>query len=71
MKPEISIVDANTGDQIVREMNNDELEQYEANKLTATQRETKIAEAKVRREAAEAKLAALGLTTEDLKALGL
>jgi hypothetical protein len=70
MKPEISIVDANTGEQIVREMNDDELEQYEADQLTATQRETKIAEAKVRREAAEAKLEALGLTADDLKALG-
>ena len=71
MKPEVSIVDAVTGEQTVREMNDDELARSkkaeEANE-TRIELIVKKVEAKA---AAEAKLAALGLTADDLRALGL
>jgi len=39
MKPQISIVDAITGEQIVREMNDDEFAQHEIDQATAAERE--------------------------------
>ena len=59
------------GEFIDREMNDDEFAQYEIDQAEA---ETKAAEADAKAEAkavAQAKLAALGLTVEDLQALGL
>jgi hypothetical protein len=44
------------------------ISQWADNELTA---ETTLIQAEAAKEAAEAKLAALGLTTDDLKALGL
>ena len=59
-------------DQIIeREMNAEELVQYQNQQAEAEAIATKQAQAKTAKEAAEAKLAALGLTTDDLKALGL
>ena len=59
----------------VREMTDDELEQYEKDKLAAqVEAEAKVqakAEAEAKRSAALAKLEALGLDEDDLKALGL
>lgn len=56
---------------IEREMNAEELAQYEKDKAQAGQTHAQ-AEAKAQAKAnAEAKLATLGLTTEDLRALGL
>jgi hypothetical protein len=70
--PKISIHDAITGDSVEREMTAQEFSVYEATKLekenARLQKETEKIAA---REAAEAKLAALGLTADDLKALGL
>lgn len=70
-KPTILIVDAESGTETVREMNDAEFAQYEADQAEA---QVQIGKAKAKAQAkaaAEAKLAALGLTTEDLKALGL
>ena len=60
-----------TGIVIEREMNAEELKQYENDQKESQEIATKQAQAKAAKEAAQAKLAALGLTTEDLKALGL
>lgn len=60
-----------TNEIIDREMNDEEFAQWEKDQLndkTKIQAETQAAAKKA---AAEAKLAALGLTADDLKALGL
>ncbi len=62
-------------DDEVREMNDDELAQYQA-RLTQELADKAAREAEIKAKAqakatAEAKLAALGLTTNDLAALGL
>ena len=70
-RPIITIYDCETKETIEREMNNSEFAQYEKDVKTA---QTRQAEAEARAEAkaaAQAKLAALGLTVEDLQALGL
>ena len=70
-KPQIKIVNCETGEEIIRDANAQELAQMEidATNDAATKAET---EAKAQAKAlAEGKLAALGLTTDDLKALGL
>lgn len=71
----IGIYDHNTGEQIEREMTAEELAQREA-EVSAWQAEQQAkaqaeAETATKRSAALAKLAALGLTSDDLKALGL
>jgi len=69
------IINVETGEVIERELNAEELAQQEideANFLAAKAIADAETEAKAQAKAeAEAKLAALGLTTEDLKALGL
>ncbi len=69
-KPIIKIHNTETGEIIEREMNAEEYDIYQlsigSRKLT-----TEEIQAQTAKEAAQAKLAALGLTTEDLKALGL
>ena len=70
-RPMVRIHDLSTDEIIDREMNDAEFAQYQAEKLAqeASQAE---AEAKAQaKTAAEGKLAALGLTTDDLRALGL
>ena len=71
MKPEIKIVNCETGEEIVREMNDEEYAQYQIDVANGKAKEEAQAKAEAEKTAAEAKLAALGLTTEDLKALGL
>jgi hypothetical protein len=70
-RPIVRIHNTEINEVIDREMNDQEFAQYEAdqaaNALAKAEAEAK-AQAKAQ---AEAKLAALGLTTEDLKALGL
>ena len=70
-KPTIRIHNAETNEVIDREMNAAEFKQYEIDQaLDATIKAE--AEAKATAKAtAEGKLAALGLTTNDLRALGL
>lgn len=68
----IQIHNATTDEIIVREMTDEEQAQYDtANAQSIAQFETNQAAAKLAKQAAEAKLAALGLTADDLKALGL
>jgi hypothetical protein len=69
-RPIVRIVESE-GTFIDREMNDAEFQQYELDQIKGLQR---IAEAEAKAEAkatAQAKLAALGLTVEDLQALGL
>lgn len=70
-KPLITIHNVETGEIETREMNPDELKQWEAEKAANDAIKTAEAEKEAAKEAAQAKLAALGLTTDDLKALGL
>ena len=70
-KPIVRIHNAETNEVIDREMTNAEFDAYQAQQAidaaaAAAETETQAAKA-----AAEAKLAALGLTVDDLKALGL
>ena len=70
-KPTIRIHNIEIDEIIDREMTDDEFAQYEA-QLQKFQLEQAEAEAKAAAKAtAQAKLAAIGLTVEDLQALGL
>ena len=65
------IVDATTGEVTYREYTPEEIAEVEAAKIEMAERLAKLEEVNATKVAAEAKLAALGLTTDDLKALGL
>lgn len=69
--PIIRIHNTETDEVVDREMNVDELTQYEADQTQAEAIAVMQAKANAAKAAAQAKLAALGLTTDDLKALGL
>ena len=70
-KPMIRIHNLETNEVIDREMTNAEFSEYEADKTAQAIAEAE-AEAKAQAKAtAEGKLAALGLTADDLRALGL
>ena len=70
-KPIIRIHNIETDEIVDREMTTAEFKQYEADQLANELRQAE-AEAKAQAKAtAEGKLAALGLTTDDLRALGL
>jgi hypothetical protein len=73
MKTKERIFDSTTGEtvDIERDMTADEIAEFEANRTKTLARKEELALAEVKREAAEAKLAALGLNADDLKALGL
>jgi hypothetical protein len=62
-------VESNTAE--LREMNADEIKAWEKHQENEELYLQKQAKAAIAKEAAQAKLAALGLTTDDLKALGL
>ena len=64
-------INATTGEQIVRDMTDDEQMAYEANLNSYRQRLAKEELEAAAKIAAQAKLAALGLTVEDLQALGI
>ena len=69
--PQVKIVNCETGEEIVRDANAEEIAQMQ---LDAANSATRKAEAEAKAQAkatAEGKLAALGLTTDDLRALGL
>lgn len=70
-RPIIRIHNIETNEIIDREMNDAEFAQWQADQATATAKAQAAAEAVAKKAAAEAKLAALGLTADDLKALGL
>lgn len=67
------IFDAATGEETIieREMTSEELVAHQAEIKRIEAEAIARAEAKAKREAAFSKLAALGLTSDDLKALGL
>jgi hypothetical protein len=71
----IKIINAETGEEIEREMTDEEQAsrdlQVQTYSTEKAEKETEAAAIQVLKEAAEAKLAVLGLTTEDLRALGL
>lgn len=71
----ITQINASTQEVIERDMSAEELAQWEADKAQAeaqAEAETKAkAEAQIKKAAVEAKLAALGLDSDDLKVLGL
>ena len=70
-KPTMIIHNTETNEIIEREMNEQELKQYQSFVDDCNKRQAE-AEAKAQAKAtAEGKLAALGLTTDDLRALGL
>jgi len=62
-------VESNTAE--LREMNADEIKAWEKHQENEELYLQKQAEAAIAKEAAQAKLAALGFTADDLKALGL
>lgn len=67
-RPMISLFDANTGEAVIREMNDSEFAQYEIDKVDAEATEAMLAEAKALEDAKKAAkaeaLAALGLSQE-------
>ncbi len=71
----IQIFDNLTGETIIREMTQEEQTKWDAqvvaNDAAKEAKEEAEAQAAAKKAAAEAKLAALGLTADDLKALGL
>ena len=69
--PQVKIVNAETGEETLRDMNADELAQLAKDVKEREAIEAAEAKAEADKAAAAAKLAALGLTTDDLKALGL
>jgi hypothetical protein len=71
MTPTIKLVNATTGEEIEREMNAEELAQHAIDLAEHEAKLTVVEQAATDKAAATAKLAALGLTTDDLKALGL
>jgi hypothetical protein len=71
MTQQITIVNLETGEEITRDMNADELAQLAIEQAEAAKKAVLREEAEAAKAAAEAKLAVLGLTTDDLKALGL
>ena len=70
-KPQVKIVNCETGEEIVRDANADEIAQMELDAANAAARKAEAEAKAIAKAAAEGKLAALGLTTDDLRALGL
>ena len=56
---------------IIRDMTDEEIKQRKKDELESELKMQQFAEAAAKKAEAEAKLAALGLSTDDLKALGL
>ena len=67
----IKIVNSLTGEEIEREMTAQELNQWNADKAQFAAKQQVVENAAAAKAAAQSKLEALGLTTDDLKALGL
>ena len=67
----IRIHNTETNQVIDREMNDAEFENYEQIRIQSIAEETEAAAKAQAKTVAEGKLAALGLTTNDLRALGL
>ena len=70
-KPQIKIVNTQTNEEIVRDATAEEIVQMEKDAQEALKRQAEDEEKAIAKAVAEAKLAELGLTTDDLRALGL
>ena len=70
-KPMIKIHNVETGEIIERELTAQEIAQQKIDKAAFETRQAEFEAKAQAKEAAQAKLAALGLTVEDLTALGL
>jgi len=70
-KPTIRIHNTELDEVIDREMTDDEFAKYQEAQAYFAAQKAEVAAKLAAREAAQAKLAALGLTVEDLQALGL
>ena len=71
MSIQIAEINAETGEIVIRDATPKEVQDKLKIDEELTQEATSKAEKEVKRKAAEAKLAALGLNADDLKALGL
>jgi hypothetical protein len=69
--PKTFIVNVETGEEIVRDFNAEELAQQKIDVANQKAKMEAEAQAKANKEAAQLKLETLGLTADDLKALGL
>lgn len=65
------IINLETNEIVLRDYSAEEIAEVEAAQAEALLRTEQAAQKQAAKEAAQAKLAGLGLTTEDLKALGL
>ena len=70
-KPIIRIHNIETDEVVDREMTTAEFKQYEADQLANELRQAEAEAKAIAKAASQAKLEALGLTVEDLQALGL
>jgi hypothetical protein len=70
-RPMVRIHNVDTDEVIDREMNDEEFAQWEIDVAADKARVAAIEKEAINKETAQSKLAALGLTTDDLKALGL
>ena len=70
-RPTVKFFDVETSEEIIREMNDEEYAVHLTLVKKVEDDLAKLNEAQAAKSAAEAKLAALGLTADDLKALGL
>ena len=65
------VVDALTGEEVIKPYTAEHIAEAEAGAIEAAKRTEAQAKVEADKTAAQAKLAALGLTADDLKALGL
>lgn len=65
------IYDVQTGETTFVPVTQERLDEIEQGKIEIAERQAKIAEQEAKREIAIGKLSALGLTADDLKALGI
>ena len=70
-RPTVKFFDVETNEELIREMNDEEYAVHLTLVKKVEDDLAKVNEAQAAKSAAEAKLAALGLTSDDLKALGL
>ena len=70
-KPNVYILDAATGEETIRPMDDVEFAKYEADQKEQIEKEKLTAEKVEKKSAALDKLQKLGLTIDDLEALGL
>jgi hypothetical protein len=68
---EIKIVNCTTGEEIIRNATEDEIDNLEKSQADGQRQKAEKEARALAKAAAQAKLAALGLTVEDLQALGL